>query len=169
MRLNKEQKIQLVKDLSNQIKQAKSVLIIGYKGTKNSSLIDLRKKLKQNQIKMKVIKNTLLSRAFKRAGFKLDAENFGVPLSLVFSLEDEIMPAKIVSEAQKETETLAPLAGIFEGQIVDAQYIAELAKLPAREELQAKLVGVIKGPIARMQNALKYNLISLITVLKNKQ
>lgn len=168
MRLNKNQKIQLVKELSQKTSEAKSVLIMGFKGTKNTDLQALRRKLKENQIEMRVVKNTLLRRVMENAGYKLSGENLDVPLSIIFGLEDEIAPAKIVSDASKEAETIVPISGIFEGRVVDAGYIAELAKLPSRDELYAKLAATIKGPIARMHNALRYNLISLITILSGK-
>ena len=168
MQLNKDQKIQLVKKLTQKAKDAKSILIMGFKGTKNADLQALRKKLKENKIEMSVVKNSLLRRVMENAGFELTEENSKVPLAIIFSLVDEIAPAKIVVDASKENQNVVPISGVFEGKAVDAQYIAELAKLPSRDELYAKLVATIKGPIARMHNALRYNLASLITVLSEK-
>ncbi len=168
MQLNKDQKIQLVKKLTQKAKDAKSILIMGFKGTKNADLQSLRKKLKENKIEMSVVKNSLLKRVMENAGYELTAENSQVPLSIIFGLEDEIASAKIVVDASKENKNIVPISGVFEGKLVDAQYIAELAKLPSRDQLYAKLVATIKGPIARMQNAVRYNLVSLITLLSEK-
>jgi len=168
MQLNKDQKIQLVKKLTQKAKDAKSILIMGFKGTKNADLQALGKKLRENKIEMSVVKNSLLRRVMENVGFELTKENTQVPLAIIFSLEDEIAPAKIVVDASRENQNVIPISGIFEGKVVDARYIAELAKLSSRDELYTKLVATIKGPITRMQNVLRYNLATLVTVLNNK-
>jgi large subunit ribosomal protein L10 len=167
MKFNKEQKKQEVKRLSNQIRQAKAVIVLGYQGTKVDQMTSFRKSLSEREIDIKVVKNSLLIRALESQGYKI-SEELGVPLALVVSLKDEIEPAKLVVEAQKEIESLKPIFGIFEGRVVDGAYITALAKLPDREELLAKLVATIKSPISGLQNALRFNLGGLINLLKQK-
>lgn len=169
MRLNKEQKVALVKELTQKIKQAKSVVILGYQGTNVAQMTGLRQRLRDKGIELQVIKNRLLQRALASCGFELSQETLRVPLAVVISSQDEIEGAKQVVKASQEAETLRPLSGVFEGQVVDEKYIQELAALPGKEELLAKLVATIKGPMAGLQNALKYNLGGLINILKSKE
>ncbi|TSC93212.1 MAG: large subunit ribosomal protein L10 [Candidatus Berkelbacteria bacterium Licking1014_7] len=168
MKLSKEQKKQFVKKLAKKVNQAKAVIILGFKGTGMSQMTILRQALREKDIEMFVVKNSLLERAFRDQGAYLPPEILKQPLAIVIGLTDEVEPARQIVEIGKEVETIKPLSGIFEGQIVDEQYIRELAQLPSKDEIRAKLVSAIKGPITSMHNVLRYNLAGLIEILKQK-
>jgi large subunit ribosomal protein L10 len=165
MKLNREQKEQIVTEISEQLEKSKAVLLVNFTGLKVKEERDLKKKLREQGIAFEVIKNSLFKIALKKAKISLDDALLDQPIALIWSADDEVAPAKITVGFAKEMGKLQLVGGIIDQKFVDSDLIKQLAVLPDREELYAKLVGTLNAPMSRLLNALQGNLRSLVFIL----
>lgn len=162
----KEQKKKLVKDLTEKIKGSKSVVFADFKGVKVKDLTELKKELRKEGIDFKVSKKTLINIAFKEAGVEVDTRKMDGQVAVSISSQDEVAPAKIISNFSKNNENLKILGGVLEKSLMDIEQVKSLAKLPSKEELLGMLVGTIKAPISGFVNVCAGNIRGLVQVLK---
>ncbi|MCX6765674.1 MAG: 50S ribosomal protein L10 [Candidatus Moranbacteria bacterium] len=163
--LTKDQKKQLVKDLSEKIKASKSAVFVDYKGLKVKDLSELKKELKKNKVHLKVVKKTLIKRALKDSGIEMDVKGLEGQVAIAIS-EDEIAGAKIIDKFGKTNENIKILAGILQKKLMTSAEVKALAKLPGKEEMLAKLVSTINAPVSGFVNVLAGNIRGLVQVLK---
>jgi large subunit ribosomal protein L10 len=165
--LTKQQKIELVKDLTEKIKAAKAAIFVDYKGLKVKDSTSLKKSLRAEGVDYVVVRKTLLDLAFKNAGIEgLDVKELEGQIALSLSNTDEISGAKIIDTFAKTNENVKMIGGILGKQLMDADQVKALAKIPSKEELLAKLVGTLNAPVSGFVNVLAGNLRSLVQVLK---
>lgn len=149
MAVTRQKKEQILKELTDNFKKAKSVVFSQYTGTNVKNMRDLRKKLREKKVAFKVAKKTLMKIAAKDAGFpEIPGDFMEGPVGLAFAMEDNIAPAKTLYEFGKTAETVKIIGAIFEGKFIDAAQAKEIAMLPGREVLLAKLVGCLNAPIS---------------------
>lgn len=165
MPFTKTQKQKIIEDLKEKIARQKIIIFVDFTGLKVKALSALRKKLKKIDSELKVAKKTLMEIAFKTAKLNLEAKKIPGEVALAFGYKDEISPAKIVWEFSQENLNLKILGGILENNLIDAERIIEVAKLPVKEELLAKLVSSISAPITNFVNVLQGNIKGLIYAL----
>ena len=91
------------------------------------------------------------------------------PVAVIWGADDEVTPAKLAVAFKKEAEKLEIIGGIVNKNFTDESTIKQLAALPGREELYAKLVGTLNAPMYRLVNSLQGNLRSLIYILEQYQ
>ena len=169
MKLTRTQKEQHVSQISQELLKNKAVLLANFSGLKVKEQRALKKKLRQQGIAFEVIKNTLFKIALKNTKIELDQKLLDQPIALIWSAEDEVSPAKITVDFTKVAETLQLVGAIIDQKFVDPEFVKQLAALPSREELYAKLVGSLNSPMSRLVNALQGNLRSLVYILKQYQ
>lgn len=163
----RQQKEATLKNLAGELKDAKSVLFIGYHGLNVPSLEKLRRQLRETGTKLEIIKKTILQKALVEANLAVvDAKELGAGLAVLVNKSDEVAPAKALALFKKENEVLAVYGGIMENKFIDSVQVASLAKLLGREELQAKIVGSLNAPLAGLVNVLVGNLRGLVNVLQ---
>lgn len=165
MALTKTQKQKILEDLNEKIAKQKVMIFIGFTGLKVKDLSNLRRKLKLSNCQLKVVKKTLMAIAFKKAKLEIEPKKLPGEVALVFGYKEEILPAKIIYQFSQENPNLKILVGFFENKFFEAEKIIELAKLPTREELLARLVTSISSPISNFVNVLQGNIKGLIFVL----
>ena len=165
MAKTKEQKRKSLEELKESIKKQKAVIFVDFSGLKVEDLLKLRKSLKKVNGQLKVAKKTLIQLAFKEAGFTLDTKKLKGEIALVFGYKDEISPSKAVYQLSEENQNLKILGGFLENEFRGAEDFIELAKLPSKEELLARLVGSMSAPVTNFVRALQYNLKGLVYVL----
>lgn len=164
----KEQKRTILKDLSDKIAKAKSIIFTKYSGLTVKDNEALRLKLRQENSEYYVAKKTLFGLALKDKNIAdLDVKKFDGQVAAVFGYEDEVAPAKIVDQFKKDKEgKIEFIGGILENKYIDAVQVANLAKLPSKLELYAKIVGSINAPVSGLVNALAGNIRNLVQALK---
>ncbi|MFD2386736.1 50S ribosomal protein L10 [Enterococcus rivorum] len=145
----------LVDDVTEKFKAAASVVIVDYRGLTVEEVTVLRKQLRDANIEMKVIKNSILSRAAKQAGLEGLDEVFTGPTAVAFSNEDVVAPAKIVDEFASSAKALEIKGGVIEGKVSSVEEITALAKLPSRDGLLSMLLSVLQAPIRNVAYAVK--------------
>ena len=149
-----EQKQQIVADLTERIKNAKSGVIVSYMGLNVQEDTELRRELRKNNVEYTVVKNTLTRMATKNVGYDALSDVFNGTTALATS-EDFTAPAKVLCEFAKKHENLVVKAGFIDGEILDADGVIELSKIPSKEGLIAKLLGSIQGPLYSLAYALQ--------------
>jgi large subunit ribosomal protein L10 len=166
MKLTRDEKEQLIEKVREHLETSKAVLLVNFTNLKVKEERELKKKLRQHGIVFGVIKNSLFKIALKKTKISLDESLLDQPIALIWSANDEVAPAKITVGFAKETEKLKLVGGIIDQKFVDPDLIKQLAALPSREELYARLVGSLNAPMTRLVNALQGNLRSLVYILK---
>ncbi|MDW7667288.1 MAG: 50S ribosomal protein L10 [Bacillota bacterium] len=160
-----ERKKQIVQEIKEKIENSKSVVLVDYRGLDVAEVSELRKKYREAGVDYKVYKNTMMRFAFKEAGYEDFIENLTGPNGVAFSIEDAIGAAKISDEFSKKNEKLKIKAGIVDGNIIGIDQIKELANIPSREVLIAKLLGSLNSPITGFVNVLQGNMRNLVYAL----
>lgn len=152
-----ELKQPIVEEISANIKDAQSVVLVDYRGLTVEQDTNLRKALREADITYKVYKNTMMNFAFKGTDCEALAPYLEGPSAIAVSTTDATAPARILSNFAKTADKLEIKGGVVEGVAYDAAGIASIAKIPSREELLSKLLGSIQSPItnfARVMNQL---------------
>lgn len=143
-KMTKAEKQQLVAELTNEFKDASAIIVCDYKGMSVYELEAIRKNARENDAKVKVVKNTLASIALKNA----DQEELElVNTNLVIWGSDQLSTCKVADKAATAyKEKFSVKSGLLEGKVADAATITAMAKLPGREELLGMLLNVWNGP-----------------------
>lgn len=162
----RNQKKEIVKNLTKEIKDSKAVVFSDYKGLTVKDMTAMRKELRSQGVDLRVVKKTLINIALKDAGIELDAEKMEGQIALAISREDEVVAAKIIAKVAKANENLKIVSGILGKDILGKEEVLALAKLLSKEELLAKFVGTINAPVSGFVNVLAGNLRGLVNVLK---
>ena len=149
-----ELKKPIVEEISANIKDAQSVVLVDYRGLTVDEDTRLRKELRENNIKYKVYKNTFMNFAFKGTDFEGLAPYLEGPSAIAISTEDATAPARVLSKFAKTADALEIKAGVVEGKVYDAKDIEQIAKVPSREELLSKMLGSLKSPISNFARVL---------------
>jgi len=163
--LTKEQKKELVKKLSKEITDSKSVIICDFKGLTVAEISELRKNLREHKATMQVMKKTLIQHALKDASIEMDIKNLEGQIAIIHGGEDEVSPSKVAYDFSKDHESLKILKGVLEQKELAGEEMIMLAKLPSKEELLTKVVGSIKAPISGLVNVLSGTTRNLVYVL----
>lgn len=165
MQITREMKAQRLVELEDLIAKQQVVIFTNYRGLKAKETDQVRLAVEPTDAKYLVTKNTLLRIALKNAGLSSESSALDQPLAAIFGLTDQVATAKAVVKVVKELEALEILGGIVDGQIVDEATIRNLATLPSREELLAKVVGTIAAPLSGLVSVLSGNMRGLVSVL----
>lgn len=169
MKLTRSEKEQLVKSASNNLSQSKSVILVNYRGLKVKEIQTFKKQLREQGIGFEILKNSLFKIALKKQGISFDETLLDQPVAVIWGLTDEVAPAKLAVEFKKTAEKMEIVGGIVSNSFADESIIKQLAALPGRDELYAKLVGSLNAPMYRLVNALQGNLRSLVYILSQYQ
>lgn len=155
--MNREEKAQEIASLSERFGKAKAAFLVDYKGMDVESVTKLRKILRPLQAEMRVVRNTLARRALKEHPTMESAiaESFVGTNAVIFAFGDPSAPAKSINDFAKEVEILQIKAGVMDGAFLDESKVKYLATLPSKEELQAKLLGVLSAPMTKYLGTLQ--------------
>ncbi len=148
MNNNRTLKEAKVAEIKEKLQKANSVVINKYQGLTVEEDTLLRKNLREAGVEYKVYKNTLVTIAAKELGLEGIVEYLEGPVSIAFGYEDVTVAARVLNDFAKDHKKLELKAGIVEGEVYDEAKIKQLATIPSKEVLIAKLLGSIKSPIA---------------------
>lgn len=148
MNNNRTLKEAKVAEIKEKLEKATSVVLSQYQGLTVEEDTVLRKNLREAGVEYKVYKNTLVTIAAKELGLEGIVEYLEGPVAIAFGYEDVTVAARVLNDFAKDHKKLELKAGIVEGEIYDTDKIKQLATIPSKEVLIAKLLGSIKSPIA---------------------
>jgi large subunit ribosomal protein L10 len=153
MGLNLNDKKAIVAEVSAEVAKAQTLVVAEYRGIEVGQLTTLRKKARESDVYLRVLKNTLVRRAVADTSFAGLADQMTGPLIYAFSA-DAVAAAKVLQEFAKGNDKLVLKAGCFGGKVLDKAGVQALASIPSREELLAKLLGVMQAPVSGFVGAL---------------
>lgn len=161
-----EKKKEIVSQLSEEIRNAKTIVFVDHRGLTVEQDTELRNALRKAEVHYKVVKNTLTRFAAKENNLSELDSYFNGPTAMALSNDDLVAPAKVMHEYASKFENLDIKVGVLEGEIIDVNKIKALASLPSKEELVAKVLGGLNAPITGLVNVLNANIRGLVIALK---
>jgi large subunit ribosomal protein L10 len=149
------QKEQILRDTNERIRDVGGLFLADFSGMTVEKLSLLRKRCRDEQVQFRVIKNTLLKRAFNERGITALDEYLNGPTGLVFHPTDAVVPARILVDFAKENERPKVKAAVVDGRLFDDKAIAELATLPSREVLLGLVLATLIAPMTQFLAAVE--------------
>lgn len=150
--MNRETKAQEITAISEKFGRSKAAFLVDFKGMDVESVTRLRKSLRPVESEMRVVRNTLASRALMdhpEMKSALDDKLVGTN-AIVFAYGDASALAKTLSKFGDDVEAFQLKSGVMDGQALDEAKIKYLATLPSKAELQAKFLGVLSAPMTKL-------------------
>ena len=171
MAISKDKKQQLFADLNEILSDAKMTVFAKYQGLSVSELQELRHLARENNVKIKVVKNRLVRVAMGEIAVYKDTDTSALEGQLLYAIsnDDEVAPAQVLAKFAKEHQALE-LKGAFsaEGKSLNEQEVVELSKLPSKDQLIGQVVNMLTGTVNDVTNALSGNLHALLDGVADK-
>ena len=149
------QKQQIVADLAEQIKNSTAGVIVNYQGITVENDTAMRRDLRKAGVKYVVMKNTLTGRACDEVGYGDLKQYLSGMTAIAISENDPVAAAKVLKTYADKVDSFEILAGYVDGAVIDAKTVNELAEIPSKEILLAKLLGSIQSPLYKFAYAIK--------------
>ena len=154
--MDRKTKESFVADLRDRINETPVLYLTDFTGLNVKAMTALRRSVKASGAEYVVVKNRLAKRAFAETDLPDISESLEGPTGMVFGYEDAVTVAKAVSDFAKEHDNKPVFKlGIMDQQILEAEQINRMAKLPARPQLLAELAGALEAPMSAMLMALE--------------
>ncbi len=148
--MDRSEKAAVVEDLRERFSGAAAVYLTEYRGSTVEEMMGLRRKLAEAGATYRVVKNTLARRAAEGTGAACLAEDFTGPIAVAIAEADPVAPAKVLKEVTAELKNLTLRCGMVEARRVEVEEIHQLAEMPSREELLAKLLSLLNAPAQQL-------------------
>lgn len=153
MSLSIEAKKAAVEEIGKIITNAQTMVVAEYRGVSVGSMTELRANARKEDVSLRVLKNTLVRRAVEGTSFAPLADQMVGPLVYAIS-EDPVAAAKVLHQFSKKNDKIVIKAGVYNSELLDPVKVAELAAIPSRDELLAKLLGMMQAPVSGFARAL---------------
>lgn len=163
--MERQKKEKVVEELGSKLRELNYLFLAEYSGMTVAQITRLRRELRNVDTEFTVVKNSLLKIASKGTKAEVLQDKFDGPNAIISIYKDPIGAARVIAGIAKEVPSLKLKAGYLGERLITVEDILKLATLPSREQLLAKLVGVLKGQPARLVYALSGNLNKLVLVL----
>ena len=161
-----------VAEIQEKLQKSQSVMFLDYRGLTVSEVTELRNKMRAAGGEYKVIKNTMMRRAAKEAGVEGLDEILEGPTAVAFGYEDPVAPAKILVDFIENAKKTQLKGGVLAGRAMSQAEIKDLASLPSKEQLLAKLMGSLNAPVTGLVMALSgipRKLVYALNAIKEKK
>lgn len=164
-----EAKAAAIEELVEKLQRAKAAVLLQTEGLTVAEISELRRRMSANNVELHVVKNTLLRIASERASYRDLSAILKGQTTIAISYEDEVAPAKTISEYMRTVRTGKPVtikAGILDREPIPVDQVDALAKIPPREQVYAQVVGSIQGPLSQTYGVISAPLRDLVNVLE---
>ncbi|MGE4551914.1 MAG: 50S ribosomal protein L10 [Desulfovibrionaceae bacterium] len=143
--MNRQEKAQIIDGLSAKAQRASIAVVTDFKGMSVESLTELRVKLREVGVDYQVVKNTLARLAFTDSPHKVLNDHMKENCAVALGYEDPVALAKALADYAKTNKKFALKYGSLEGKYLDDEAVKELAKLPGKPEMLARLLGTMNA------------------------
>lgn len=163
---SREYKESLLKKYKDLLSNTDGYIAVDPNQVDTATTTELKKELKQNDSDYIVVKNSIFKIALQdRAEIPPQAIDFSGSTAIITYSQDPTIPAKAIKKIQKETKQFDARYGYVSAKYLDAQRVMDLAEIPSKEELLAKIVGSLSSPVSGFMNSVTGNLRSFACVL----
>ncbi len=153
MSLDLERKQAIVAEVAARLAKAQAVIVAEYRSLGVGAVTGLRAKARASGLYLRVLKNTLARRAVRGTPFEKLSEHMSGPLMYGIA-QDPVAGAKVLAEFARDHESFVIRGGVIANSVMSAKDVKQLATMPSREELLAKLAGTMQAPVAKLVRTL---------------
>jgi len=164
--INKQRKQKLVSQYIEMLQQARGFIVTEYRGMTVNQLDDLRAKLRENNAKFTITKNTLLKVALQELGMTVPEDLLKGPVALAVAFGDLPKTVKLVLEYADDNEIMVVKGGVIGDSVVAESELEAISKLPSLEELRAQMAGMITMPMTQFVGLLDEPGRQVVAVIK---
>ncbi|MFN3305698.1 MAG: 50S ribosomal protein L10 [Candidatus Kapaibacteriota bacterium] len=165
--ITKQRKNEQVRSLVEKFRNVNAYYFIDFTGMNVESTQQFRRELKNNQMELKVAKNTLLERALAEAGNLPGLKDgFRGPTGVIFGYGDPIQPARILKERIEKLQQPVFKGAVVEGVVYEADQLKVLASLPSKSDIIASILGSLNAPVSGIVGAINAVIRDLASVIE---
>ncbi|HEX6255692.1 MAG TPA: 50S ribosomal protein L10 [Euzebyales bacterium] len=165
-------KVAVVDEVSRRLSESTATVLTEYRGLSVDELAELRAKLRETDASYRVVKNTLTRLAAQDAGVDIPHDVLIGPTAVTFCAGDPVAAAKVLRAFSKQHPELVIKGGVLDGRVLDAAETTRLSELESREELLARLAGMMQSIVAQPARLAQANLSKfarLLAALQDKK
>jgi large subunit ribosomal protein L10 len=171
--MKRSEKEQIIAEVTEKVLRAKSMYLSDFTGITVEQVNELRREFRKANVDYRVVKNTLVRKAFEGAtGYHKVLANLVGPTAIAFGYDDPVAPARILKKFRDKYQKPKVKICVLEKQVFDGNQLDDLAKLPSWAELIAGVLGSIQAPITGVVGALQavmHDLVSVIDAIEKKK